>query len=177
MIPGLAGAVGGALVIALVSTIGDFIWATWIPRHRPVYGLTHGTLLFMIIGGYLGLLARRAGSGAIAGAGIGFLTAGSFYVLAPLAGYSVMFFVWFGMWIGLCAFNERLNGRRSVLRSSITRGVIAALTSAVAFYLISGIWFPFNPSGWDYLWHFAGWTIAYLPGFAALLVGRYRNAA
>ena len=35
----------------------------------------------------------------------------------------------------------------------------------------SGIWRPFNPVGWDYAVHFAAWTIAYLPGFAALMVG------
>ena len=26
--------------IAVVSTFGDFVWATWIPCHRVIYGLT-----------------------------------------------------------------------------------------------------------------------------------------
>ena len=44
--------------------------------------------------------------------------------------------------------------------------------SGLGFYLISGIWRPFNPQGWDYAVHFLSWTIAYLPGFLALLSGR-----
>ena len=39
---GIAASIIGALAIAVVSTAGDFIWAMWIPRHRPIYGLTHG---------------------------------------------------------------------------------------------------------------------------------------
>jgi hypothetical protein len=34
------------------------------------------------------------------------------------------------------------------------------------------MWMPFNPQAWaDYAEHFARWTVAYLPAFAALLVG------
>jgi hypothetical protein len=47
--------------------------------------------------------------------------------------------------------------------------VLAAIGSGLGFYAISGIWMPFNPHGWDYARHFIYWTIAYLPGFAALL--------
>jgi hypothetical protein len=161
-------ALTGAILIAAVSTLGDFIWATWIPRHRPIYGMSHGILLFMCIGLFLGVIAKRAMFGAVAGAAIGGLAAGSFYVLAPVAGYSIMFFVWFGMWIGLSIFNRHLSGSRN----PVVRGLIAAVASAVAFYLVSGIWFPFRPRGWDYAVHFAAWTVAYFPGFAALLVRR-----
>ena len=52
------------------------------------------------------------------------------------------------------------------------QGVIAAIASGLGFYAISGIWRPFDPEGWDYLVHFGAWTIAYFPGFAALLVSR-----
>jgi hypothetical protein len=48
-----------SLAIAALSTLGDFIWATWIPRHIPAYGLTHGTLLFLGIGLVLGMVAHR----------------------------------------------------------------------------------------------------------------------
>jgi hypothetical protein len=167
---GVTASIIGALAIAAVSTLGDFVWATWIPRHRPQYGLTHGTLLFLCIGLFLGTLANKRVLGAIAGAVIGFLAAASFYLLAPLTGLPVMFGVWFGVWIALGLFNERLNGRQAAVGSAVTRGLLAAIGSGVAFYLISGIWFPFRPRGWDYLTHFAGWTVAYFPGFAALLV-------
>jgi len=62
----------GALTIAAVSTVGDFVWATWITRHRAIFGLTHGALLFLAIGLFLGVLARRPGqeSGIRVGLGI-----------------------------------------------------------------------------------------------------------
>jgi hypothetical protein len=172
MSSGVKASILGALVIAGVSTLGDFIWATWIPRHRAIYGLTHGTLLFLCIGLFLGAVAMKPVLGTIAGAVIGFLAAGSFYLLAPFAGYSIMFGVWFGVWIALGFFNERLNGREAAVRAAVSRGLLAAIGAGVAFYLVSGIWFPFRPRGWDYLTHFAAWTAAYLPGFAALLVTR-----
>ena len=83
-----------------------------------------------------------------------------------------MFFLWFAAWIALGILNERLARRKINIRAALARGVIAAAGSGVAFYLVSGIWFPFNPQGWDYLVHFGAWTVAYLLGFAALLVTR-----
>ncbi len=52
------------------------------------------------------------------------------------------------------------------------RGVIAMIGSGLGFYLISGIWRPFDPQGWDYAVHFLSWTVAYSAGFLALLSGR-----
>jgi hypothetical protein len=52
------------------------------------------------------------------------------------------------------------------------RGVLAMVGSGLGFYLISGIWRPFNPTGWDYGVHFLSWAFAYFPGFLALLVRR-----
>ena len=163
-------AVGGALVAASVSTLGDFIWATWITRHPPVYGLTHGTLLFLCLGLYLGACAGRTVIGAVAGALLGFLAAGGFYVLAPLVGYSAMFVLWIGVWVGLGLINGTVLQKGAGIRDALIRGSLAAVGSGVAFYAISGIWFPFHPRGWDYAVHFGAWTIAYLPGLLALLV-------
>ena len=50
------------------------------------------------------------------------------------------------------------------------RGAVAAVTSGVAFYAISGIWRPFNPAGWDYAVHFAAWTIAFSARLRGTLV-------
>ena len=168
-------AIGGALVAAGVSTLGDFIWATWIPRHRPVYGLTHGTLLFLSVGLYLGACAGRTAVGATAGALLGFLAAAGFYLLAPLVGYSAMFVLWIGLWVGLGLLNETLLQRRAGMRDALIRGSLAAMASGVAFYAVSGIWFPFRPRGWDYAVHFFSWTVAYLPGLLALLITRPRR--
>ena len=160
----------GSLAMAAVSTLGDFVWATWIPRHRPIYGMTHGTLLFLVVGLYLGVLARRPATGTIVGALVGFAAAGAFYLLAPLAGYSIMFAVWIGAWLGLSVLHGRLQRTQDGVGAVVMRGTIASVACGAAFYAVSGIWFPFNPKGWDYLWHFGAWTIAFLPGFAALFV-------
>jgi hypothetical protein len=160
----------GALFIAAVSTLGDFVWATWIPRHRPVYGLAHGTLLFLAVGAFLGVLTRQIVRGALMGAVLGLLAAGSFYLLAPLTGFSVMFVSWFAVWLALGFAYARLTGGTTPMQTVVLRGLAAATASGLAFYLVSGIWMPFDPAGWDYGWHFLAWTFAYLPGFAALLM-------
>jgi hypothetical protein len=165
-------AVIGALFVAAVSTLGDFIWATWIPRHRPIYGLTHGTLLFLAVGWHFGTVARRPAAGAVGGAVIGFAAAASFYLLAPVAGYSAMFVSYVGVWLALAFLLRRLSAARMSTREALTRGVVAAIGSGVAFYAVSGIWLPFRPRGWDYAVHFISWTVAYLPGFLAFLVAQ-----
>jgi hypothetical protein len=168
---GIRESVAGALVLASVSTLGDFIWVVWIPRHLPVYGMSHGTLLFAVLGLVLGWIAGRRVTGLVAGAGIGFAAAGSFYLLSPLAGFSVMFAVWFGVWFGLAFLNRWLSGSGG-FASAALRGIIGACVSGGAFYLVSGIWMPFNPAGWDYLVHFGAWTFAFLPGFCSLLLNQ-----
>jgi hypothetical protein len=43
-------AIVGAILIALASTLGDFVWAGLDLRHRAVFGLSHGALLFLCMG-------------------------------------------------------------------------------------------------------------------------------
>ena len=168
MLSRIRAAVVSSLVMAAVSTGGDFIWATWITQHRAIYGLTHGTLLFVVAGLLLGVRARRPAAGAISGALVGALAAASFYVLAPRLGYSAMFVSWVALWMALAVADARLNARRAPLPETAARGAVAAAASGLAFYAISGIWNPFDPSGWDYAVHFGAWAIAYFPGFASL---------
>jgi hypothetical protein len=177
---GVAEALVGSLLIAALSTAGDFIWATWITSGRAVFGFAHGALLFLAIGFFLGRVAGRPAAGAIAGGCLGALGAGLYYVLSPWLGFSAMVVVWIVVWIGLAAIYGRLQGQRidaggrhdiRINAGAVAgRGVMAAIASGLAFYLISGIWQPFNPQGLDYAVHFAAWTAAYFPGFAALLI-------
>jgi hypothetical protein len=167
----LKAALAGAMVTAAVSTIGDYLWANVLPHHRPIYGLTHGTLLFLTVGLCLGVAARRPLTGAVGGAAIGFGAAGGFYLLQPYLGYSAMFVLYIGLWVALGVLNGRVLQRRQPLSNLLARSLAAAVGSGLGFYAISGIWFPFDPHGWDYALHFAYWTLAYLPGFAALLAG------
>jgi hypothetical protein len=157
--------------MASASTVGDFIWAMWIPRHIGIYGMVHGIVLFVVAGLVLGVPAGRPLAGAFSGAIVGALGAASFYLMAPLFGYSAMFASWIAIWMALALVNARLNGQRASASGVAARGAIAAVASGIAFYAISGIWDPFDPSGWDFAVHFGAWTIAYLPGFAALFVG------
>jgi hypothetical protein len=173
---GLLTALVGAVAIAFVSTAGDFIWATWIPRHRPLYGLTHGSLLFLAIGFFLGVLAIRPLAGALAGAVLGALAAGSFDLLAPSVGDSGIVVIWCGVWMALGGVDAWLNRRLKALGRATARGLSAGVLSGLAFhglvYGLSGIWQPLDPEGWDYVWHLAAWTLTVFPGLAALLAYR-----
>jgi hypothetical protein len=165
-------ALGGAIVMAAVSTLGDYLWANWLPHGRPIYGFAHGLLLFLIVGLYLGAVSRKPAIGAAGGALIGLLATGGFYLLRPLIGYSALFVLWIGLWVALGLLNGRVLSRQGSMGEVLARSILAAIGSGVAFYAISGIWFPFDPRGWDYAVHFVSWTIAYLPAFAALLLRR-----
>jgi hypothetical protein len=165
-------AIGGALATAAVSTLGDYLWASVLPHHRPLYGLAHGALLFLTVGSCLGIAARKPMAGAAGGALIGFSAAAGFYLLRRLLGYSGMFVMFVGLWVALGLLNGRVLQPRDTMRMVLGRSALAAMGSGLGFYAISGIWFPFNPHGWDYAWHFACWMAAYLPGFAALLARR-----
>ncbi len=154
---GLIDAVAGSLLLAALSTAGDFIWATWITSSRAVFGFIHGAVLFLAIGLFLGSVAGRPLPGALAGACIGGLAAGLYYVLSPVLGFSAMVVVWMLVWIALAAIYGSLNAPRLDTRTRhdvrvnlgavIGRGIIAAVASGLAFYSISGIWRPFNPQG------------------------------
>jgi hypothetical protein len=172
-------AIAGALVLGALSTLGDFVWANWQVRHMAAYGVLHGMAIFLAIGLFLGAIAGRPVAGAIFGVLAGAAAAGSFYAMRPLLGYRAMFVAWILVWIALGVINARLQVRQAPttrvgfvsLPAVLVRGVLAALASGAAFYAVSGMWFPFDPQGWDYADHFARWTVAYVPGFAALLYG------
>jgi hypothetical protein len=167
----MSAAIAGALLTAAVSTVGDYLWANVIPHRVAAYGLAHGLILFLTVGLCLGLPAGKPFAGAIGGALVGLSSAALFYVIQPLIGYATaMFVLFFALWVELGLLAGRFVQQRDSVRTVLVRSVLAAIGSGLGFYAISGIWFPFNPHGWDYAAHFVYWTIAYLPGFAALLV-------
>jgi hypothetical protein len=168
----------GAMAIAAISTLGDFVWAELGLRHKIAFGLAHGTILFLCIGAFLGSVDRQVVRGAVAGALVGVTAAGAFYALSRIAGYAAMFAVWAFIWLGLAIVSGRALKKTSrwSWRETLTRGILAMVGSGVAFYLISGIWRPFNPRGWDYAVHFFSWSFAYLPAFFALLFHRHKTS-
>jgi hypothetical protein len=165
-------AIVGAVVTAAVSTAGDYLWANVLPHGQPVYWFAHAAVLFLTVGCCLGLPSRKPVMGAAGAAALGCAATLGFYVLQRVMGYSAMFPLFFALWIGLGILTGRVLQQRDSLAEVLARSALAAVGSGVAFYAISGIWMPFDPHGWDYLRHFAYWTIAYFPGFAALLIDR-----
>jgi hypothetical protein len=174
---GIQAAIAGAVVTAAVSTLGDYLWANLLPHHRPIYGLAHGALLFLTVGCCLGIAAGRVMAGAAGGALIGISATAGFYLLQPFIGYSGLFVMFVGLWVALGLLSGRVLQRRDRIGIVLIRSVFAAIGSGLGFWAISGIWFPFNPHGWDYAVHFAYWTVVYLPGFAALLVAQRADEA
>ena len=166
----------GAVATAAVSTVGDYLWKNVLPHGLPVYWFAHAIVLFTTIGACLGLPSRRPLVGALGAVAIGCLATAGFWLLRPVFGYAGSMFLLFALlWVALGVLAGRVLQRRDNLRTVLVRSALAAVGSGLGFYAISGIWMPFNPQGLDYAKHFAYWTLAYLPAFAALLAHDPRN--
>lgn len=159
-------AVVSALALAAVMTLGDWLWAVLHIRHRMSAGIAHGAAMCLCIGLAIGFRTRRALPAAIAGPLIGAAAAGIFYLLAPSLRWGAMFPAWMLLWILFAVLQRQLAGGES-LGTAMKRGILAALLSGFAFYLISDIWIheAAHPSP---LVHFGAWTFAFLPGFLSL---------
>ena len=162
-------AIVASVILAAASTAGDMLWAGLSLRHRVVSGLLHGAIICLLIGGAVGWHARRTLRGLAAGPVIGFVAAGVFYLLAPWLRYYAMFPAWMFFWICFALLQKTLVYER-LWGLAIGRGVVAAIASGLVFYAISGIWTNPPPSGPNYLYNLAAWTIAFIPGFAALFL-------
>ena len=167
---GLKTAIAGAIALGVLSTAYDFIWARWIPEHRAVYGLVHGMTLLSAVGLVLGWPVGRRLPGLAGGAVAGLAAAAAFYAMAPALGMQAMFPAWMLLWLLFAALNARLHGRPILTGTTVGRGLVAAVVSGAAFWLISGIWMSHGPGGPNYAWNFLCWMFAYFPGFAALTI-------
>ena len=84
-----------------------------------------------------------------------------------------MFVSWMALWVAFGVLGGRGLCVAPLLAGvSSARGLVAALASGLAFYAVSGIWTRFDPRTIDYPYHLLCWTIAFLPGFLALLLER-----
>jgi hypothetical protein len=167
----MAYAVIASLILGGVMTLGDWTWAALQIRHRVVYGLIHGALMCLCLGIAVGVRAGKPVPAAVAGPVIGVIAAASFYALAPMLRWSAMFPAWMLLWILFALLQQRL-ARKEAMGTALVRGIVAALLSGAAFYAISGIWTNDSHTSPDLVRHFGAWTIAFLPGFAALFARR-----
>lgn len=163
-------AIISTIVLAVVATIGDWIWASFLPRHVMTAGLLHGGLLCLAMGAMIARPSGRAGAGAAAGVAIGVGAAGLFYLFAPALRYGAMFPAWFGLWVMLALLSHALAGTAGTASrgAAAARGVAAGAASGLAFYLVSGMWTRWDPAAIDYLDHFGRWAFAFAPGFLAV---------
>lgn len=108
----------GTLVTAAISTAGDYLWANVLPHHLPVYWFAHAIVLFVTIGACLGWPTSKPLVGAIGAALVGCVATLGFYFLQPLMGYSAMFPLFVGLWLGLGVLTGRVAATRQHRRRS-----------------------------------------------------------
>lgn len=158
--------------VALVATVGDFIWFEYGVRHTAVHGVLHGAGLLLAVGLVLGHQTGRWIRGALGGVVAGVAGALAFYAVVGALGYlGALIAAWVFMWLVLAAVSAWLRNQLGQVSRWILPGLAAAIGSGVTFYLVSGIWID-HPEARNYLWHLAAWTFAWAPGIVALTWNR-----
>lgn len=168
----------GILVVALVSTAGDYIWYEYGVRHQVLTGILHGAALLAAVGGVIGVPSGRVLAGIPVGALAGVSGALVYYGIVTLggrgSGTTAMVIAWATLWVVLAM----LDGR--VLRGPIVRdwkpifirGFVAAALGGVAFYLMMDtLWGRPPAGGRSYITQFGAWLVAWAPGLLALTLG------
>jgi len=174
LLPSLA----AAGVLGLVSTLGDWIWAMFIPDGAVLPGIVHGVLIFLIFALVLGVAAqsrmvRRRLLWSLPIAGL--VIAAAFFPLAYVLGYlGALLATWVAMWLSLALLQRWARSRSESLQRALARGLFAAVASGIAFWAISGIWTDPALLG-NYPLRLIYWSIAFFPGFLALLWGQPRE--
>lgn len=162
-------AVVGSVLLAILSTVADYIWFLNIPQHQVSSGAIHGSVLFAALGAYLGFRKGKIGAGAMGGLLSGLVAALSFYVLAPFGGYNVMLVSWLLLWILLAALQTYLDGHLDIAKA-FARGIITAIVAAVGFgVVLFQLYRGWPPKTFPVFTHLIAWTMAYLPGLYVLL--------
>lgn len=165
----LGPAVIGSVLLAILSTIADYIWFLNIPQHQVSSGAIHGSTLFAALGAYLGFRKGKTAAGALGGLLSGLAAAMSFYLLAPVGGYNVMLVSWLLLWIFLAALQTWLDGRLNIPKA-LARGTVTAVVAAIGFGIVLfQLYRRWPPQNFPLFTHFAAWALAYIPGLAMLL--------
>jgi len=167
---GLLGpAVVGSVLMAILSTAADYVWFLGIPQHQVSSGAIHGSVLFLVLGAYLGFRKGKTLAGAIGGLASGLTAALSFYLLAPMGGYNVMLVSWLLLWIFLAALQTYLDGRLDIPKA-VARGLITSVVAALGFgVVLFELYRHWPPQNFSFFKHFVAWAMAYVPGLYVLL--------
>lgn len=172
------GIIIGILVVAAVSTFGDYLWFSLGIDHVMTAGIVHGAALLTALGGVLGALAGRLAAGLPLGAGAGGGGALAYYALQPVIGSGpAMLAAWAALWLVLAIGDGRVLRRGTAAEGwNLGRGVVAAVLGATALYLtVDTLWG--RPSGGErvYWRQFVAWAVTWAPGILALTLGRPRR--
>jgi hypothetical protein len=169
----------GILGVALVATLGDYTWYALQVRHSIATGIIHGAVLLTAVGALLGLDAGRVLKGLPIGALSGVGGALIYYLLVALvdrrAYGAAIPTAWVGMWLLVALLDGRWlrAPQRRPWAEIAMRGVLAAILSGIAFFLVLGtLWGRPPATGKNYLVQFAAWVVAWAPGLLALTLGR-----
>jgi hypothetical protein len=168
----------GILGVALVATLTDYTWYTLNVRHTVIAGVIDGVVMLTAVGAVLGLDAGRVWKGLPIGALAGAAGAFVYYLLIAIMGrrgyFSAIPAAWVTLWLILAVLDGRWL-RAPATRSwaaIAVRGVLAAVFSGVAFYLVMNTLWGRSPAGKNYFVQFAAWAIAWAPGLMALTIRR-----
>lgn len=165
----LAPALIGSMLLAVLSTVADYVWFLDIPQHQVSSGMIHGSVLFAALGGYLGWRKGKLAAGALGGLLSGMLAALSFYALAPIGGYSMMIVSWVLLWIMLAALQTHLDGHLDMAKA-LGRGLATAIAAGLGFAVVLfQLYRGWPPAEFSAFRHFVAWSMAYLPGLWVLL--------
>jgi hypothetical protein len=169
---GILGTVlAASLFVGAVATVADWIWASQSLPHKALYGILHGAGMLGAMGLAIGATQRRPLTGLAGGLVGGVIAAASYYGFVALGfrRYSILA-AWGLLWF-IFAYLEGPFLRGSRVSGAVVRGVVAAAGSMAAFYYVTAAnWMHPEPKSFHYLEHFWRWTVAFLPGFLALLV-------
>jgi hypothetical protein len=165
----------GILGVALVATLGDYTWYTLSVRHSVATGIIHGAVLLTAVGAVLGLDAGRVLKGLPIGTLSGIGGALIYYLLIALVDQrtygSAIPASWVAMWLLVALLDGRwLRGpQRRPWGEIAVRGVLAAVLSGIAFFLVlNTLWGPPPATGKNYFEQFTAWVVAWAPGLLAL---------
>jgi hypothetical protein len=173
--------VAGILGVALVATLADYTWYTLQVRHSITTGIIHGAVLLTAVGAVLGLDAGRVVKGLPIGTLSGVGGALIYYVLVALVDRrtygTAIPASWVGMWLLVAVLDGRWlrAPRRRPWGEIAIRGILAAVLSGIAFFLVMNtLWGRPPATGRNYFVQFVAWTVAWTPGLLALTLGHSR---
>lgn len=169
MVSVLTPALVGSMLLAVLSTVADYVWFRDIPQHQVSSGMVHGAVIFAALGAYLGWRKGKLAVGAIGGLLSGTLAALSFYALAPVGGYGMMVVSWLLLWIMLAALVGHLDGALNPARA-VGRGLVTSVAAGLGFSVVLfQLYRGWPPAEFPAVKHFVAWSMAYLPGLYVLL--------